>query len=146
MVFHNERSHPHTVYQNEELPRGSFYFPREQSTRNVQVSYHRSFGWEQPDHRPYCPNLAPTDCQLFLHLKIHLSSGGKTTMMEIVKTVSPLLMSFWRQPSTYFDKWKNQAAVFFYDGMQKLAVWCNMCVCGVSNPKVSWILNNSESR
>jgi len=28
-----------------------------------------TFGWEQFDHPPYSPALAPGDCHLFLHLK-----------------------------------------------------------------------------
>jgi len=28
-----------------------------------------TFGWEQFNHPPYSPDLAPGDCHLFLHLK-----------------------------------------------------------------------------
>ena len=34
-----------------------------------------SFRWEQMDHPPYSPDLAPSDFHLFLHLKKFL--GGK---------------------------------------------------------------------
>ena len=34
-----------------------------------------SFKWEQVDHPPYSPDLAPSDFHLFLHLKKFL--GGK---------------------------------------------------------------------
>ena len=34
-----------------------------------------SFKWEQMDHPPYSPDLAPSDFHLFLHLKKFL--GGK---------------------------------------------------------------------
>ena len=34
-----------------------------------------SFKWEQMDHSPYSPDLAPSDYHLFLHLKKFL--GGK---------------------------------------------------------------------
>ena len=34
-----------------------------------------NFGWEQLDHPPYSPDLAPSDYHLFLHLKSFL--GGK---------------------------------------------------------------------
>jgi len=32
-----------------------------------------TFGWEQFDHPPYCPDLAPSDFHLFLHLKSFLA-------------------------------------------------------------------------
>ncbi|GBM34890.1 hypothetical protein AVEN_132460-1, partial [Araneus ventricosus] len=32
-----------------------------------------SFVWEQMNHPPYSPDLAPSDFQLFLHLKRFLS-------------------------------------------------------------------------
>jgi len=34
-----------------------------------------SFKWEQMDHPPYSPDLEPSDCHHFLHLKKFL--GGK---------------------------------------------------------------------
>ena len=34
-----------------------------------------SFGWEQLNHPPYSPDLAPSDYHVFLHLKKHL--GGQ---------------------------------------------------------------------
>jgi histone-lysine N-methyltransferase SETMAR len=34
-----------------------------------------TFGWEQFDHPPYSPDLAPSDFHVFLHLKIFL--GGQ---------------------------------------------------------------------
>jgi histone-lysine N-methyltransferase SETMAR len=33
-----------------------------------------TFGWEQFDHHPYSPDLAPSDFHVFLHLKTFL--GG----------------------------------------------------------------------
>jgi histone-lysine N-methyltransferase SETMAR len=32
-----------------------------------------AFGWEQFDHSPYSPDLAPSDFHLFLHLKSFLA-------------------------------------------------------------------------
>jgi len=32
-----------------------------------------TFGWEQFDHPPYSPDLAPSDFHLFLHLKSFLA-------------------------------------------------------------------------
>jgi hypothetical protein len=34
-----------------------------------------TFGWEQFDHPPYSPDLAPSDFHVFLHLKIFF--GGR---------------------------------------------------------------------
>jgi histone-lysine N-methyltransferase SETMAR len=34
-----------------------------------------TFGWEQFDHPPYSPDLAPSDFRVFLHLKSFL--GGR---------------------------------------------------------------------
>jgi histone-lysine N-methyltransferase SETMAR len=33
-----------------------------------------TFGWEQFDHPPYSPDLAPSDIHVFLHLKTFLGA------------------------------------------------------------------------
>ena len=44
-----------------------------------------TFGWEQFDHPPYSPNLAPSDFHLFLHLNPSLLAGGSTTTTRSTK-------------------------------------------------------------
>jgi histone-lysine N-methyltransferase SETMAR len=67
-----------------------------------------TFGWEQFDHPPYSPDLAPSDFHVFLHLKIFL--GGRrfhddSEMKEAVNT------------------WFASQAASFYDAeIQKLVL------------------------
>jgi histone-lysine N-methyltransferase SETMAR len=42
-----------------------------------------TFGWEQFDHPPYSPDLAPSDFHVFLHLKTFL--GGRQFHVDKVK-------------------------------------------------------------
>jgi hypothetical protein len=42
-----------------------------------------TFGWEQFDHPPYSPDLAPSDFHVFLHLKTFL--GGRQFHDDEVK-------------------------------------------------------------
>jgi histone-lysine N-methyltransferase SETMAR len=73
-----------------------------------------SFGWEQLDHPPYSPDLAPSDFHLFTHLKRFL--GGQRfddddSVKEAVK------------------QWFNaQAESFYDDGIQKLVPRYDKCL------------------
>ncbi|GBO05539.1 hypothetical protein AVEN_64989-1 [Araneus ventricosus] len=46
----------------------------------------QQFSWEQFDHPPYSPDLAPSDYHLSLNLKLVLE-GGALTAMTTQKTV-----------------------------------------------------------
>ncbi|GFU89680.1 histone-lysine N-methyltransferase SETMAR [Trichonephila clavipes] len=46
-----------------------------------------SFGWEQLDHLPYSPDLAPSDYLLFMHLKKHLAGQRHSDDDEAKTTV-----------------------------------------------------------
>jgi hypothetical protein len=37
------------------------------------VRFWEKFNWDILDHPPYCPDFAPNDFLLFLHLKKHLA-------------------------------------------------------------------------
>jgi len=39
----------------------------------VLVRFWEKFNWDILDHPPYCPDIAPSDFLLFLHLKKHLA-------------------------------------------------------------------------
>lgn len=73
-----------------------------------------SFGWEQLDHPPYSPDLAPSDFHLFLHLKKHLA-GERHDDDDGVKTAVLQWLTI-------------QAADFYEDGMQKLVVRYDKCL------------------
>ncbi|XP_067123351.1 histone-lysine N-methyltransferase SETMAR-like [Centruroides vittatus] len=64
-----------------------------------------SFGWEQLDHPPYSPDLAPSDFHLFRYLKEFLG-GQQFNDDEEVKTA--------------VMDWASQAADFFKVGIQKI--------------------------
>jgi hypothetical protein len=64
-----------------------------------------SFGWEQMNHPPYIPDLAPSDFHLFLHLKKFLASQ-RFNNEDVKRAV---------------QKWlSSQAATFYDEGIQKL--------------------------
>jgi histone-lysine N-methyltransferase SETMAR len=70
-----------------------------------------TFGWEQFDHSPYSPDLAPSDFHVLLHLKTFL--GGRWFHIEFKEAV---------------NMWFALQAASFYDaGMQKL-VPCYKCL------------------
>ena len=73
-----------------------------------------SFKWEQMDHPPYSPDLAPSDYHLFLHLKKLL--GGKRFDDDngLKDAVQNWLTS--------------QAAAFLEKGMQKLVPRYDKCL------------------
>lgn len=74
----------------------------------------RSFGWEQLDHPPYSPDLAPSDYHLFLHLKQHLGGQRHDNDDDVKMTVMQWLT--------------KQAADFFEEGLQKLIVRYDKCL------------------
>ena len=72
-----------------------------------------TFKWEQFDHPPYSPDLAPSDYHLFQHLKSFL--GGQRFHDDEVKE--------------YVSMWlKSQAANFFNDGICRLAPRYQKCL------------------
>lgn len=73
-----------------------------------------SFGWEQLDHPPYSPDLAPSDYHMFLHLKKHLG-GLRHNDDDAVKT-------------TVLQWLSHQAADFYEEGIQKLVVRYDKCL------------------
>ena len=71
-----------------------------------------SFKWEQMDHPPYSPDLAPSVYHLFLHLKKFL--GGKRFDDDLKDAVQKWLTS--------------QVATFYEDGTQKLVPRYDKCL------------------
>ena len=65
-----------------------------------------SFGWEQMDHPPYSPDVAPSDFHLFLHLKKFLGGKRFDDDDDLKDAVQKWLTS--------------QAAAFYEEGIQKL--------------------------
>ncbi|GFX08184.1 mariner Mos1 transposase [Trichonephila clavipes] len=53
-----------------------------------------SFGWEQLDHTPYSPYLAPSDYHLFMHLKKNLAGQRHSDDDEAKTTVKQWLSNF----------------------------------------------------
>jgi len=68
-----------------------------------------TFGWEQFNHPPYSPDLAPSDFHLFLHL-----AGRRFHDDEVKEAVT-----------TYFA---SQAASFYDEGKQKLVQRYDKCL------------------
>lgn len=73
-----------------------------------------SFRWEQLDHPPYSPDLAPSDYHLFLHLKKHLAGKHHDDDDGVKMAVLQWLT--------------DQAAEFYDDGIQKLVVRYDKCL------------------
>ena len=71
-----------------------------------------TFGWEQFDHPPYSPDLAPSDFHLFLHLKSFLA--GRRFQDKVKETVTMCFAS--------------QAASFYDEGIQKLVQRYDKCL------------------
>jgi hypothetical protein len=66
-----------------------------------------TFGWEQFDHPPYSPDLAPRDFRVFLHQKTFL--GGRRFHDDEVKE--------------FINTWFASQVASFYDaGIQKLVL------------------------
>ena len=72
-----------------------------------------TFGWEQFDHPPYSPDLAPDDCHLFLHLKSFVA-GPWFHDDEVKEAVTTCFAS--------------QAASFCDEGVQKLVQRYDKCL------------------
>jgi histone-lysine N-methyltransferase SETMAR len=73
-----------------------------------------SFGWEQMNHPPYSPDLAPSDFNLFLHLKKFLA-GQRFNNDEDIKRAVQMWLS-------------SQAAMFYDEGIQKLVSRYDKCL------------------
>ena len=73
-----------------------------------------SFGWEQIDHPPYSPDLAPSDFHLFLHLKKFLAGQRFENDDDLKDAVKKWLTS--------------QAAAFYEEGVQKLVPRYDKCL------------------
>jgi len=73
-----------------------------------------TFGWEQFDHPPYNPDLAPSDFHLFLHLKSFLAGQQFHDDHEVKETVTTCFTS--------------QAASFYDEGIQKLVQRYDKCL------------------
>ena len=85
-----------------------------------------TFGWEQFDHPPYNPDLAPSDFHLFLHLKSFLA-GRQLHDDEVKETVTT---GFTSQAASFYDEgiqnWCNvmTSASTMVVTMSKSSVWC----------------------
>lgn len=74
----------------------------------------KAFGWEQIDHPPYSPDLAPSDFHLFRYLKEFLGGKRFDTDDEVKEAVKDWLSS--------------QAADFYDLGLQKLVERHDKCL------------------
>ncbi|GFU99501.1 histone-lysine N-methyltransferase SETMAR [Trichonephila clavipes] len=83
-------------------------------TANVTKTLLRGFGWDVFDHPPYCPDLAPSDFHLFLHLKSFLAGKHFNNDKELKENVSNWL--------------KTQAATFYEEGIEKLVPRYDTCL------------------
>jgi len=72
-----------------------------------------TFGWEQFDHPPYSPDLAPSNFHLFLHLKSFLA-GRQLHDNEVQEAVT--------------TRFASQAASFYDEGIQKLVQHYDKCL------------------
>jgi len=73
-----------------------------------------SFKWEQMDHPPYSPELAPSDYHLFLQLKKFLGAKRFDNDDDLKDAVQKWLTS--------------QVAAFYEEGIQKLVPRYNTCL------------------
>jgi len=73
-----------------------------------------TFCWEQFDHPPYSPHLAPSDFHLLLHLKFFLACQCFHEDSEVKEAVT-----------TCFA---YQAAAFYDEGIQKLVQRYEKCL------------------
>jgi hypothetical protein len=71
------------------------------------------FSWEQFNHSPYSPELAPSDFHVFLHLKTFLGGRWFHDDNEVKET-----------NNTWFA---SQAASFYDSGIQKLEPRYDKC-------------------
>jgi histone-lysine N-methyltransferase SETMAR len=82
---------------------------RRTATQNLITT----FGWEQFDHPPYIPDLAPSDFHLFLHLKPFLAGRQFHDENEVKEAVTTCFSSL--------------AALFYDEGIQKTAQRYDKC-------------------
>ena len=80
------------------------------ATRNLIMT----FGWDQFNHPPYSPDLAPSDFHLFLHLKSFLASRRFHDDNEVKEALTSCFASL--------------AASFYDEGIQKLVQRYDMCL------------------
>ena len=73
-----------------------------------------TFGWEQFDHSPYSPDLAPSDFHLFLHLKSFLAGRRFHDDSEVKEAITTCFAS--------------QAASLYDEGIQKLVQCYEKCL------------------
>jgi histone-lysine N-methyltransferase SETMAR len=69
------------------------------------------FGWEQFDHPPLSPDLAPSDFHLFLHIKSFLAGWQFHDNNEVKEAV---IMCFMSQAASFYDE-RIQKLVQRYD-------------------------------
>jgi histone-lysine N-methyltransferase SETMAR len=74
----------------------------------------KTFGWEQTDHPPHSPDLAPSDFHVFLHLKKFLG-GRRFLENDDVK-------------EAVITRFSLQAASFYDAGIQKLVPRYDRCL------------------
>jgi len=72
-----------------------------------------TFGWEQFDHPPYSPDLAPSDFHFFMHLK-SFHTGQWFHDSEVKEAVTTCFAS--------------QVASFYDEGIQKLVQHYDKCL------------------
>jgi len=58
-------------------------------TANVTKQLLADFAWEQFNHPPYCPYLAPSDFHIFLRMKSFMGGQNFNEDDEVKKAVSP---------------------------------------------------------
>jgi len=83
-------------------------------TASTVQNFITTFGWEQFDHPPYSPDLAPSDFHLSLHLKSFLAGQRFHDDNEVKEAVT-----------TCFE---SQAASFYDEGIQKLVQCYDKCL------------------
>jgi hypothetical protein len=86
-----------------------------------------TFGWEQFDHPPYSPDLAPRDFHVFLHLKTFLGGRWFHDDNEVKETVNTWFAS---QAASLYDAGSNGNingleinSCFFFNCPSELTFW-----------------------
>ncbi|KAL4143360.1 hypothetical protein QTP88_005698 [Uroleucon formosanum] len=83
-------------------------------TANVTKQLLTDFAWEQFNHPPYSPDLAPSDFHFFLHMKSFMGGQNFNEDDEVKKAISAWLQS--------------QASSFYDEGIQKLVPRYDKCL------------------
>jgi histone-lysine N-methyltransferase SETMAR len=73
-----------------------------------------TFGWEQFDHPPYSPDLAPSNFHVFLHLKTFIGGRRFHDDNEVKEAVN--------------SRFASQATSFYDAGIQKLVPRYDECL------------------